>query len=183
MNLKKIKLVENLTDKQLLKIEAKLKKRSKLKLVKDFSLGPITTDHFYNMSDYNVLNHILLYVKHCTTIYEKSEKIQCCPGCNRSQGDLYNIMRYYRPNITFKKFRSCLIRLLNNRQVNTLYCANIHKRVFFKNKSSIEPDPNFTRMYNLSTIDEYDHTLDKFSDGTTRPSVWNTPGKGIYTDY
>jgi hypothetical protein len=158
----KIKLIENITDEQLLQIEKKLLRRSQLKL-KD-----IEKERFIGHTPYFILNSLFLYSKTRSTHIVKSGNFQCGTNKNRSQGDLYMLMRYYCPGISFKNFRKLLLRLLNNGHVNSIYCCDIHKRVFYKSWNSLEPRKNITYISNLYIEDEFGYTLDKFNDGKKR---------------
>jgi hypothetical protein len=70
------------------------------------------------------------------TLYASHYHLQCIKGRRRSSGDLFLIMRYYYPEITYKDIRYCLFELLNNHKIKTSYCFDINKRVFYKNSKN-----------------------------------------------
>ncbi len=65
------------------------------------------------------------------TIYTHNNKVQCCNGCRRSQGDLFLLARHYYPEITFEKVRSWLAELIKEGKISANFCRNINKRVFY----------------------------------------------------
>lgn len=164
------KLIENLTNEQLNNIQIKL-----LKTRVPLCLDKIDRDKISTKSHYLGLNDILYYNCHLNTLYPSSKRLQCFNNSNRSQGDLYMIMRYYYPDITFKEFRKALIRLLNNYHISTFYCRDIRKRVFYNpNLKGRKPHPD-NILDNLAVMDEFGFTLSSFSDGKKYEDA--------YTDY
>ena len=154
------KLIENLTNEQLNNIQIKL-----LKNRDPLCLDKIDRDKISTKSHYLGLNDILYYNRHLNTLYSSSKRLQCFKNRNRSQGDLYMLMRYYYPDITFKEFRKALIRLLNNYHISTFYCNDIHKRIFY-NPGFFGRKPYHSNILDhLYKKDEFGFTLSKFSDG------------------
>jgi hypothetical protein len=82
-------------------------------------------------SAYDVLNILFIKQKSTYTLHENG-RMQCGKDAKRSAGDMYRIMKYYYPTITFPEFRQLLLDLINGRKLNSLYCNTIYKRVFFK---------------------------------------------------
>jgi hypothetical protein len=108
------------------------------------------------------LKNIFLLNRKYKTIFAESGKIQCGEDHKRSQGDLFLIMRYYRPTITFKQFRKALFNLMNGNMVFSVYCSDIHKRTFWKVKRSVEEFMLYndaTTIFSCNTIDELGFTL------------------------
>lgn len=166
------KLIENLTNDQLNDIQVRLlNKRVPLYLDK------IDRDKISTKSHYLGLNDILYYNCHLNTLYPSSKRLQCSSNRNRSQGDLYMIMRYYYSDITFKEFRKALIKLLNNYHISTFYCNDIQKRIFYNPNLGGRKPHSSNIMNNLDKIDEFGFTLSKFSDGL------DYPYKNHYEDY
>ena len=57
---------------------------------------------------------------------------QCGAWRRRSAGDLFRIMKFYYPDITFKEVRRFLFELANDNKLNISYCYNINKQVYYK---------------------------------------------------
>jgi hypothetical protein len=90
------------------------------------------------------------------TLYVSNGLRQCDCWHRRSQGDLFRIVKYYRPEVTFKEFRQALFNLVNSERLITSYCPNIRKRVFHKRNRYRQ---NQDTVYHSTTIDEFGLTL------------------------
>lgn len=156
--MKKIKLIENLTDDQLLQIEKKLLKRRQLKI------EDLCKESMIGRSNYDILYTIFRRNLNFDTIYARSGEFQCFHNRNRSQGDLYMLMRYYCPGISFKNFRKELIKLINNKKIQSFYCNDIKKRVFLKSRFGYS-----CGAWDLDTVDEFGYKFNKFNDEKERP--------------
>jgi len=161
------KLIENLTNEQLNNIQIKL-----LKNRVPLCLDKIDRDKISTKSHYLGLNDILYYNCHLNTLYSSSKRLQCFKNRNRSQGDLYMIMRYYYPDITFKEFRKALIRLLNNYHISTFYCGDIRKRIFYNPNFKGRKPHRSNILDSLAAIDEFGFTLSSFSNGKKSEAVY-----------
>lgn len=136
-------IVEHLTDEELNNFEKRIKHGRILKIEsKD-------KDTYQNIPFNKGLMHIFLDLNSYQTLYAKTNAFQCYGNRRRSQKDLYNIVRYYYPNVSFKEFRAALFTLVNNRRIGTFYCGDIRKRVFRRNSYGLGPDP-----YNHSIMSE-----------------------------
>jgi len=93
----------------------------------------------------NIAKSILLATYQCLTEYVKTEKQVCRIGVNRSAGDLYRLSLAYGYDMSYLEFYKQIIEAMNYKNkeekdengdypfyVDTLYCPNIHKRVFYR---------------------------------------------------
>lgn len=137
-------IVEHLTDEELNALEKRVKHGRILKLEN------IDQNIYQDVPFIDGLMSIFVALNSHTTLHAKANTFQCHAGRRRSQKDLYNIVRYYYPNISFKEFRSTLFTLVNDRRIGTFYCGDIRKRVFRRNSPGINPD-----RYNHGVMSEF----------------------------
>ena len=161
-------IVDNRTDEQLAAIEHQI-----LRDVPQLKFHDLEIDRIFKHLDTNAFMEAI-----CNRNYESStdfvtpqllyngsylqsnygRDVQCQPGKNRSQGDLYQLAKYYRPDLTFRQFIEAMWTLVNNNKYGTFICPNIGKRVWFTpvNKYDwfIRDHPNM-----LTDPDEYGHKL------------------------
>ena len=90
----------------------------------------------------------------CPTIYTSSNILQCGSHKRRSVGDIYNILRFYVPNVRLQDIYNSLIELLKSQYIETLVCNDIYKRVYRKEIY------HSARFYDFP-IDEYGYELPK----------------------
>jgi hypothetical protein len=123
----KVMVEEIISDGRLKYAERKLLKQSLLKL-QDLEDKKVT-----KKKPRDGLKFLINQMFSKNTVYASNGKIQCFYNRRRSQGDLFLIMQYYYPTITFKEFRSLLFSLVNKEdKLNATYCGTISKRVFWK---------------------------------------------------
>jgi hypothetical protein len=151
-----MKIEEVATDKQLSAIEENLLKERLLCF--QGITNPYGNPKTLKGNVLTLKNIFLLNRKYKTTFAESGE-IQCGENHKRSQGDLFLIMRYYRPTITFKQFRKALFNLMNGNMVFSVYCSDIHKRTFWKVNRSVEELQPDTTIFSYNTVDELGFTL------------------------
>ena len=126
---------ENSTDEQLQAVEDNLNSVSLL------HLGNCTID---STDPKEILYEILQKQRDSYTL-DSNNEVQCNnDDKKRSQGDLYRIMKYYYPSLTFKQLRSLLLDLANEKRISSIYCGWINKRVFYP-----------VEQYNFSVGREY----------------------------
>lgn len=113
------------SDKELKEIQKKLLKLTPLKL------EYVPKSRLSKLKAKEALNEIFMFNRDHQTRYTKSNKLQCYSRRNRSQGDLYRVMRYYFPTLTFKTFRRALISLIEDMTISSIFCLDIAKRVYF----------------------------------------------------
>lgn len=130
----KVIINEHLTDEELNNFEKRIRHGRKLKIHNR------EQNYYQNSPFLEGLHQIFLDLITYNTLYAKNNLIQCCANRRRSQKDLYNIVRYYYPEVSFKEFRSALFTLCNRRYIGTLYCSDIRKRVFRKNNRGLYSD-------------------------------------------
>jgi hypothetical protein len=141
-------IVEHLTDEELNNFEKRIKHGRILKIEE------IDKDTYQDIPFTEGLIRIFSDLNSHQTLYAKTNAFQCYGNRRRSQKDLYNIVRYYYPNISFKEFRASLFTLVNNRRIGTFYCSDIRKRVFRRNSYGLGPDPYNHSIMCESRIDE-----------------------------
>lgn len=149
-----MKVIESVSDINLKLVENKLLKNRKL-----LKISELNYDKISKMSYYVGLNHILRGVYLFKTVYAHNNNYQCGEQRNRSQSDLYMIMKYYYPNITFKEFRKVLFRLCTNSKASSFICNTINKRVFFKGTPTLDKDEDCF-IYNCDLNDEFGWIVD-----------------------
>jgi hypothetical protein len=133
---------EILSDEELRKIEKGLNRCHVLKI------EGIDNGRVLRKSKRSGLNYIFRLLSTRNTRSVVSNNIQCIPNKRRSSGDIYRIMRYYYPDITFKEVRNLLFDMLNSGTLSTLYCGTISKRVFYSNE-------NLYKYSNLEFMRDY----------------------------
>ena len=154
------KLVEKNSDESLLAVEKQLLRRG---LIFIRNLNKKDFLNKYKKDTTKGLLEIIDFCKFSDTYYSRSKKKQCDFASFRSFGDLFRIMRYYYPGITFKEVRSILLHLINERFISTTWCYDIKKRVVMINsgdlkeravwkKQSIQSWDSYTRERN---VDEF----------------------------
>lgn len=150
-------IVENASDYKLKKIEKELLSQRPLKLAKT------TPEEFSHRKKpryvlWDILNAVF-YDKN--TVYADDSTLECTyDHVGRSQGDLFRIMRYYYPSITFKEFRSLLFEMVSTGNVQTSFCHTIHKRVFVRLGKRLYIKPRmYSYIYNDVAVDELGLTL------------------------
>jgi len=112
------------SDEELKDVEVKLLKSGLLKLKKINQVG-----HKLGLKKKTILKNILLEAVDQDTVYVKNNRLQCYKNRNRSQGDLFRLMKYYCEDMTLKDFRQILFELINTNKVISFYCCNIKKIV------------------------------------------------------
>jgi len=86
------------------------------------------------------------------TIYTENGEIQTIANRRRSLGDIYQICKYYYPNLTILE----LLRLLYNEEylrennIGTSFCYTINKRVWYHSERPL--------IFNTDVEDEYGRT-------------------------
>jgi len=119
-------------------------------------LGDLPRDYYKRRRRLElIIDDIIWKGREHLTLYAHNGKEQCDRYKRRSQGDLFRIVKYYRPEVTFKEFRQALFNLVNSGKVTTSYCNNINKRVFHKHYKGYQP----ASVYHDTTVDELGLTL------------------------
>lgn len=121
-------IIENYSNKKLKQIEVYLLELGLLRL------NRVKKNQFVGVSLEDGISFLINLMNRDPhyTISIKTRKKQCNPMRRRSQGDLFRIIKYYYPNVTFKEVRSCLFKMVNTKTLRTNYCRDIEKRVFFR---------------------------------------------------
>lgn len=150
-------IVESASDYKLKKIEKELLSQRPLKLAKT------TPEEFSHRKKpkyvlWDILNAVF-YEKN--TVYADDSTLECTyDHVGRSQGDLFRIMRYYYPSITFKEFRALLFEMVSTGNVQTSYCTTINKRVFVRLGKRLYIKPRmYSYIYSDAEKDELGLTL------------------------
>lgn len=103
----------------------------KLDKLPPLHLRNFNTDVLTGKSPEKILN-ILIEAQYKDFTVTDNGDIQCEPGRKRSQEDLYRIMKYYYPEITFPILREMLLKMINESHLCSLHCHDINRRIFFK---------------------------------------------------
>lgn len=101
-----------------------------------------------------LVNYVICTSKICQTYQstgENSYSYQCNAGANRSSGDIFRLVKKYRPRITIFSVMRAMYKLAMSNTIKTMYCHTINKRVF-------NNYPTW-RNYNLASLDEYGLTF------------------------
>lgn len=105
------------------------------------------------------LKYVITQLTKRNTINAKSHKYQCSASRRRSAGDIFRIMRYYYPKSTFKSVRSLLYDMISKKELSSLYCCTINKRVFYRNRD-LYGSPHYNEgAYDESFKDEHKSIL------------------------
>jgi hypothetical protein len=121
---------ENLSNERLRDIEKGLNLHTLLKI------EGIEIENLKRKSPKSGLKRIFELLSTRSTLVASTNELQCIKAKRRSSGDMYRIMKYYYPNVTFKEVRSLLFGMLNDKTLSSAYCHNIQKRVFYKVKDA-----------------------------------------------
>lgn len=123
-------------------LEMKLKSQQALKFqvenseINSFSLNGFLRSFFtkYNI-EYNTVN--------------LDNSLQCHVNRRRSLGDIYLITKYYFPNITLKELIKELLWIQKNFGINSQYCSDVRKHVFYSNSKSDYNSPMSRTEYGV----------------------------------
>ena len=144
-----MKLTDSLNDTDFKRIEEKLLKQDViLKLDSEY-----TSDFFRNQSIPDIIHLILKKQKDVATLesWDKGLNFTVQPigrYRRRSVGDIFLLVKYYHPTVTFKDIRKALVELLENNMITSDYCSNIQKRVYWVSN-------NLLPLYSITIPDEY----------------------------
>ena len=88
------------------------------------------------------------------------KEIQCMSSKRRSFGDMFLLVKFYYPDVTFKEIRDTLLDLGREKFLAITYCENIKKRVVV---NPTNPEGRWssynTVMFSEETVDEHGLTL------------------------
>jgi hypothetical protein len=89
-----------------------------------------------NNKEFNVKNFIFCYflLEQPTTLYAKTDVIQCFYGRNRSLKDLYCLTKYYFPTVTLRQVELVLKSLIFSAIIDFMHCSDVKDIVFFTNE-------------------------------------------------
>ncbi len=114
--------------------EEKLNKFSSLCLVDFFSNRKLKKDYYEGKNPQDILYDIIDKQFDHSTLDAVTKCVQCNYGHKRSAGDIYCIMKYYYPDITFEQLRELLLNLINESKIGSMHCNSIGKRVYFSER-------------------------------------------------
>lgn len=92
--------------------------------------------HNTNLSIEKFIENFINKYRNIYNTYNKNS-IQCGIGRRRSLGDIYQIIKYYYPNISLLEVKNILTNLCVNNKINTNVCYDINKRVYFTNSMNL----------------------------------------------
>ena len=78
------------------------------------------------------------------TVDSKTNKVTCRLGARRSIRDIYLIVKYYFPEITFEQVLEDIVRLYNEQFINGSFCNDVRLYVFYTDQISLVRNPNKT---------------------------------------
>ena len=70
------------------------------------------------------------------TVNSKTNRVTCHLGARRSIRDIYLIVKYYFPEITFEQVLKYIVTLYNQDFINGSFCYDIRLYVFYTDKIS-----------------------------------------------
>jgi len=147
-----MRFIEPARDKELQEIEKELLQFPLLKLDKLDVIDGDNTEVLYTILKENSNRD--------TYSINVSNRVQCRRNLNRGQQDLFLLMRFYRPEITFKEFRQCILNLINDKKILTLKCSDVGDKVFhidlMKYGGGGDPYPG---LYHKELQDRWGYTL------------------------
>lgn len=77
------------------------------------------------------VNKILLISRHYSTYIVGTSRFQCRPGARRSTVDIWRIYKNYFEEVDIFTIMRALYVLVNDRNLNTIRCSTVRKRVFW----------------------------------------------------
>ena len=76
------------------------------------------------------------------TVDSKTNRVTCRLGARRSIKDIYLIVKYYFPEITFEQVLEDIVRLYNKQFINGLFCSDVRLYVFYTDQISLARNPD-----------------------------------------
>ena len=70
------------------------------------------------------------------TVDSKTNRVTCRLGARRSIKDIYLIVKYYFPEITFEQVLEDIVRLYNEQFINGSFCNDVRLYVFYTDQIS-----------------------------------------------
>ena len=78
------------------------------------------------------------------TVDSKTNRVTCRLGARRSIKDIYLIVKYYFPEITFEQVLKDIVILYNHQLINGSFCSDVRLYVFYADQISSARNPNRT---------------------------------------
>ena len=78
------------------------------------------------------------------TVDSKINKVTCRLGARRSIRDIYLVVKYYFPEITFEQVLKDIVRLYNENFINRSFCSDVRLYVFYIDQISFARYPDRT---------------------------------------
>ena len=75
------------------------------------------------------------------TVNSKTNRVTCRLGARRSIKDIYLIVKYYFPEITFEQVLEDIVRLYNEQFINGSFCNDVRFYVFYPSVVSFSRNP------------------------------------------
>ena len=70
------------------------------------------------------------------TVDSKTNRVTCCLSARRSIRDIYLVVKYYFPEITFEQVLEDIVRLYNEQFINGSFCSDVRLYVFYTDQIS-----------------------------------------------
>lgn len=108
-----------------------------LDLINPQDLNPKSFRNVFN--EYNIL-FIKKFISNINnnyyTVDSKTNKVTCRLGARRSIRDIYLIVKYYFPEVTFEQVLKDIVELYNEGIINGSYCNDVRLYVFYTDQIS-----------------------------------------------
>ena len=78
------------------------------------------------------------------TVDSKTNRVTCRLGARRSIRDIYLVVKYYFPEITFEQVLEDIVRLYNEQFINGSFCSDVRLYVFYIDQISFARYPDRT---------------------------------------
>ena len=78
------------------------------------------------------------------TVNSKTNRVTCRLGARRSIKDIYLVVKYYFPEITFEQVLEDIVRLYNEKFINGSFCSDVRLYVFYTDQISLARNPDRT---------------------------------------
>lgn len=108
-----------------------------LDLINPQDLNPKSFRNVFN--EYNIL-FIKKFISNINnnyyTVDSKTNKVTCRLGARRSIRDIYLIVKYYFPEVTFEQVLKDIVELYNAGIINGSYCSDVRLYVFYTDQIS-----------------------------------------------
>lgn len=118
-------------------------------------LGFLKKDLPEELRDFLILFFEQLKDKYDTVTADKHRKYVTGTYKNRSTGEVFQICKYYFPDITFKEYIKTLGKLAKDKEIESFICDDIEKRVWYSGSDGITNSYYQSELDHGLTINDY----------------------------